>query len=255
MKLGIDVYSIRSQGWTAFEYLDYAAGIGVDVVHLSEPRFLESVETGYLRELKAHADGLGLGLEVGMGVICPISSHFRARSGPAVAQLRDMLRVAGELGSPSVRVVAFSVADRRGPRPFSDYLAATIKVCKAVRTDVLERGVKIAIENHNGDLLGRELAVLIEQAGPEYVGACIDTGNPLVALESPFVTLEHLAPYVITSHIRDTAVWRHPRGAAIQWVAMGDGAIDFPAWTRRFGEFCPGVPFTVEIITGSPPAS
>ena len=40
-------------------------------------------------------------------------------------------------------------------------------------------------------------------------------------------SLEHLAPYVATSHIRDTAAWEHPRGAALQWVAMGDGAVDW----------------------------
>ena len=33
------------------------------------------------------------------------------------------------------------------------------------------------------------------------------------------ITLEVLAPYTVTTHIRDSAVWEHPRGAAAQWVA------------------------------------
>ena len=31
----------------------------------------------------------------------------------------------------------------------------------------------------------------------------------------------------MTTHIRDTAVFEHPRGAAVQWVALGDGSVDF----------------------------
>ena len=100
----------------------------------------------------------------------------------------------------------------------------------------MDLGIKIAIENHSGDLQGWELRRLIEEAGPEYVGACIDTGNPLWVHEDPVVTLEHLAPYVATSHIRDSAVWPHPKGAAVQWVAMGDGNVGIrngPSATRR----------------------
>jgi len=66
------------------------------------------------------------------------------------------------------------------------------------------------------------------------------------------VTLEHLAPYVVTSHVRDTAVWEHPLGAAVQWVAMGDGNIGIREWSARYKELCPDTPFTLEIITGGP---
>ena len=94
--------------------------------------------------------------------------------------------------------------------------------------------------------------MLIEEAGPDYVGACIDTGNPLWVAESPFVTLHHLAPYVVTSHIRDTAVWAQPQGAAVQWVALGDGSIGMARWIEEFGATCPAIPITLEIITGAP---
>jgi sugar phosphate isomerase/epimerase len=117
----------------------------------------------------------------------------------------------------------------------------------------MERGIVIAVENHAGDMQGRELRALIEEAGPEYVGACIDSGNPLWTIESPFVTLAHLAPYVVTSHVRDSAVWEHPRGAAVQWVAMGDGTVGIDAYARQFQERCPDAPFSLEIITGSLP--
>jgi hypothetical protein len=67
------------------------------------------------------------------------------------------------------------------------------------------------------------------------------------------VTLEHLAPYVVASHIRDSVVWAHPRGAAAQWVAMGDGNVGMAEWAARYREKCPKAAFTLEILTGSPP--
>jgi sugar phosphate isomerase/epimerase len=112
----------------------------------------------------------------------------------------------------------------------------------------MELGIKIAIENHAGDLQGRELKELIERAGPEYVGACIDAGNPLWVGESPFTTLEHLAPYMVMSHVRDTAVWAHPSGAAAQWVAMGEGTVHIDEWSKQYIAQCPNTNFTLEII-------
>lgn len=253
MKLGIDIFSLRLQGWNAFEHLDYAHRLGVDIVHFSETRFFESLEESYLNQLKARADELGLQLEVGMGSICPTSTTFSGERGSAVEQVRQMLHVAHLLGSPILRCYLGSNADRRTELPLSAHMAATVETCQAVRDLARELGVKLAIENHAGDLQGRELKKLIEAAGPDTVGACIDTGNPLWVAESPFVTLEHLAPYVGASHIRDTAVWDYPQGAAVQWVALGEGTVGIKEWAVLFQEKCPGIPFTLEIITGMAP--
>ena len=46
---------------------------------------------------------------------------------------------------------------------------------------------------------------------------------------------------------------QHPRGAAVQWVALGDGVIDLKTLSTRFRQLCPNAPFLLEIITGRPP--
>ncbi|MCC6166991.1 MAG: sugar phosphate isomerase/epimerase [Caldilineaceae bacterium] len=253
MKLGIDLFSLRFNDWDPFQHLEYAHRIGVDVVHFSELNPVRPLDSGYLAELKQTADRLGLQIEVGMRSICPTSTSFEARAGSAAEQLARMIEIAAQVGSPAVRCFLGSNADRRTALPLSGHIAATVETCRAVRDLALERGVKIAVENHAGDMQGRELAALIEQAGPDYVGACIDAGNPLWVAESPFTTLEHLAPYVVMSHVRDTAVSPHPSGAMAQWVAMGDGSVDIAAWSRRYQELCPNTNFTLEIITTLPP--
>lgn len=253
MKLGLDLFSLRRQGWDAFQHLEYAAQIGLDVLHFSDLEPFASLEDDYLRQVKARADELGILLEVGMGSICATSTTFKADRGSAVEQLQQMLRIAHLLGSPAVRCFLGSNADRRTELPLAAHIENTIATCRAVRDEAMARGIKIAIENHAGDLQGRELRQLIEAAGPEYVGAVIDAGNPVWVAESPFVTLEQLAPYVVMAHIRDSVVCPHPRGAVVQWVAMGDGSIGIDRWAEQFRTLCPGVHFTLEIITSIPP--
>jgi hypothetical protein len=113
--------------------------------------------------------------------------------------------------------------------------------------------VKVAIENHNGDLTAREVKAMIEEVGFDLLGSCMDTGNPMWLLEDPMLTLEVLGPYVVTTHIRDSALYEHPRGAAFQWVALGDGNMDFPAIVALFKKSCPQAAVQLEIITGRPP--
>jgi sugar phosphate isomerase/epimerase len=253
MKLGVDNFSLRFHDWDVFQYLEYAHSIGLDVVHFSDLAPFKQVDPGYLAAVKQTADKLGLSIEVGMGSICPTSTTFSNQRGTAVEQLTEMLRIAAFFGSPGVRCFLGANADRRTPLPLSAHVDATIATCRAVRDLALDLGVKIAIENHAGDLQAAELRDLIERAGPEYVGACIDTGNPLWVHESPFTTLEVLAPYVVMSHVRDTAVWAHPRGAVAQWVPMGHGTVHLDQWSRRYMELCPHTNFTLEVIATLPP--
>src|ERR1700686_1046333 len=83
VKLGIDLFSIRSQGWTPFEYLDYCARWKARVVHFSEIRFLGSLEPDHLRKVRVHSDKLGIEIEIGMRSICPTSKLFDPKQGTA----------------------------------------------------------------------------------------------------------------------------------------------------------------------------
>ena len=247
VRLGIDLFSIRSQGWSAFQFLDYAAKLGVEVVHFSEPRFLGGLEESHLRKVKTHADKLELSIEIGLGCICPTSKRFVASDGPAEEQLIRMFGVAKLLGSPIVRAYLGSWQDRAGG--MEPHIERTVKVLRGVRSRALDLGLKVAMENHAGDLQAREMKTLIEEAGRDYVGSCLDSGNPVWAIEDPHLTLETLAPYVLTTHARDSAVWEEPgKGIAVQWTAMGEGTVGIDRWLKRFAELCPGRPLSLEII-------
>jgi sugar phosphate isomerase/epimerase len=248
VRLGLDMFSLRSQGWSPFEQLDFAARWGVGVAHYSEIRLLGGLEPDHLRRVRAHADERGIALELGMLSICPSAGIFDASRGSAEEQIAAMLPAARILGSPFVRCVVGRMEDRRLPGGIEQRIDDTIRVLEAVRTRVTDAGLKLAIENHAGDLQARELKALVEEAGPDIAGVCVDAGNPVWAIEDPHVTLEALAPYALTSHVRDSRIWRVPEGTAVAWTRMGEGNVDIARWVRTYVDRCPGRALSLEII-------
>jgi sugar phosphate isomerase/epimerase len=253
VRFGLDVYSLRSQEWTPFEILDFCAARSLRVVHFSEIRLLGSLEPDHLGRVRAHADRLGLDLEIGMRSICPSASIFEASAGSAEAQIARMLDAARLVRSPIVRAVVGRFTDREAEGGIERRIADTLDVLRRVRTRLMDAGVKLAIENHAGDMQARELKMLVEAAGPEFVGVCLDSGNPLWAMEDPRVALEVLAPYVLTSHVRDGAVWTIPEGAAVAWTRMGEGSVGIAEFIRGFLAACPGRALSLEVIVPDAP--
>ncbi len=246
--LGVDLFSVRSQGWTAFEHLDYAAKFGAKVVHFSEIRFLGSLDDDHVKKVAAHAKKLGISLEIGMRSICPTSTLFDPQQGSAEDQLKKVIRAANLAGSRLVRCFLGSMADRQTSLPLSGHIENTARVLRNCRQYAQDHNVRVAVENHAGDMQARELKSLIELAGKDFVGAVIDSGNPVWALEDPHLTLETLAPYILTSHVRDSYLWKTPEGIAVQWTRMGEGNVDIAGWVKRYRELCPGKALSMEII-------
>jgi sugar phosphate isomerase/epimerase len=247
VKLGIDLFSLRSQGWTPFELLDYSAKQGAKVVHFSEIRFIGNLEPDNLRAVRKRADELGIEIEIGMKSICPTSKMFDAKAGTAEEQIGRMLDSATLAGSKIVRAVLGSMDDRK-PGPIEKHMESMVKVLRNVRSKAQDHYLKIAIENHAGDMQAHELKQVIEEAGKDFVGACLDSGNPCWTLEDPHVTLETLHPYVLTSHVRDSWVWRVPEGAAVSWVRMGEGNVGIEEYCKKYAELCPGRALSLESI-------
>ncbi|MBK9313134.1 MAG: sugar phosphate isomerase/epimerase [Acidobacteria bacterium] len=250
MRLGFDNFSIRAMGWKAPQLLDYAARQQVDTVLFSDLDVYENHSDTYLREIRAKADDLGIAIEVGTGSICPSSGTFNKRWGTAEEHLGLTIRIARALGSRVARCYQGNADDRRSEGGLAARMKDTIRVCKAMRGRAIDAGVKIAIENHAGDMQAWQLASLIEEAGRDYVGATLDSGNATWTLEDPMQNLEVLGPYAVTTGIRDSMVWETADGAMVAWTAIGEGLVDWPRYFDRFAELCPGVHVQLEIISG-----
>lgn len=250
IKLGFDNFSIRAMGWKAPKLLKYASELGVDTVLFSDLEVYESLEESYLKQIKQKADDLGIEIQAGTGGIDPTASNFNPKWGTAEELLALTIRVAKALGSGAARCYLGSANDRKGEGGIERHMEEVLKVCRAVRSRAMDAGVKIAIENHAGDMQARELASLIEAAGREYVGATMDSGNATWTLEDPMENLEILGPYAVSTGIRDSMLWKTEQGARVAWTAVGEGQVNWKRYVARYAELCPDAPFQLEIISG-----
>jgi sugar phosphate isomerase/epimerase len=249
--LGLDTYSIRGLKWKAPRILDYAAHLKLDAVMLS-PATFEGTDDVYFKKLGEQAAGLGIKIEPAFACICEQSKAWKKNQGDPVKYLLECIKQTKLLGANTFRVLMGVAADREQLAPIDAMMEATIKTLRSVRSQAMDAGVRIALENH-GDMQAWQMKALIEESGKEFVGCCFDAGNPVVMLEDPLMALEILGPYAFAAHLRDSVVYEHPRGAAFQWVALGDGMIDFKRLVGRYAELCPKAVLYLEIITGKGP--
>ncbi|MBZ0258517.1 sugar phosphate isomerase/epimerase [bacterium] len=248
LKLGFDNFSIRALKWDADQILDYANTLGVDCVLYSDLDVLKSHEDAYLKALKAKADSYGIQLYAGTGGVCPSSGSFITKWGSAEEHLSLLIRVAQRLGSPVARCYQGTSQDRTKDGGIQHHNEVMAKTLKTVRNKAIDAGVKIAVENHAGDMQSHELKQLIETAGPDFVGATMDCGNAAWTLEDPQTNLEVLAPYAVCSGIRDNAIWEYEDGAKVAWASPGDGDMDWDKYVATWLKLCPDAPFVLEII-------
>lgn len=252
IRLGYDTYSLRSLKWNAMQHLQFAANQGLDAIQFSSINDFGDVSPEGLRIVRARSEQLNIRIDGGVGCACELSKNWKAKDGSPVQVLERGIDIASQVGAKVVRCYMGTDADRYGGKPLEQLMEALVRNLKAVRAKAVDSGVKIAIENHK-DMQAWQAKQVIEEAGKDFVGSNLDLGNPTYVMENPLTTLETLGPYAATTHVRDTAVYEHPRGAAVQWTALGDGSIDLKAIMERYKTVCPDSSFHLEIITGRPP--
>lgn len=247
--LGLNTYCLRFQRWDDRRLLDYCAAQKLDAVFLQDSLDPGVMDPKHWAEVRAWSKDLGLHLETGGGAILPKTSDAYSQ---AVVVLRRNIERAAAMGSPIVRALLASDRYSMPEGPVERHMETAVKILREVRSQVMDAGLKIGIENHK-ELQAWETRQLIETAGKEFTGSYLDTGNPVFVAEDPLTTVEELGPYAVTFHLRDSVVYEHPEGIAVQWVPLGEGTIDFRALVARAAEILPPVRIYCKPITARPP--
>lgn len=248
-RIGINTYCLRAMRWNDRQLFDYAASLKLDAVFLQDSLDPRTADPAHWVEVRTWAKELGFHIESGGGGILPRTPEAYAG---AVATLRKNIDRSSAIGSPLVRCV---IASNRAALPPGDperHKETVIKMMREVKSHAVDKGVKLAIEVHK-DFQAWEHRDIVEASGRDFVGTYLDTGNPVFAVEDPMTTVETLGPYALTLHLRDSVVYEHKRGIAVQWVPLGEGQIDFRAILDRARALCPNVAVYIKPITGRPP--
>ena len=250
LRLGIDNFAVRAMGWKAKELIDYAKVLRCDSLFITDLGPFEGFTSRYLKGVRNYADDRGIKLYVGSWSICPSSVTFKKNWGSAAEHLALGIRVSKALGSPAFRVILGSRKDRMTKGGIDARIDDTVKLLKANKSIAVDAGVKIAMENHAGDMHSLELVRLVEEAGKDWVGVNLDSGNAVWTLEDPMENLKNLAPYVLTTSLRDTMAWPSENGYTAAWTAMGEGLVNWKKYFAYYRKICPEAPVCIETISG-----
>ena len=222
VELGSIDGSVGGNNFTPQTFLDYLASIKLTWAMISVPAAILDNEPA-IRQIKDHADRLGIKLQLAHGSVCPTSRSFNAQLGTLETQVTRALRISKIFGATCMRCVLGGDPERP---EIAKHLDSMVTAIRGLRSQILDSGVKLAWENHGGEVQAREMKMAIDAIGRDVIGVCLDSGNPVWMLEDPHMTLETLIPYAETSHVRDSAVWKVPEGIAVRWVNMGEGNVD-----------------------------
>jgi sugar phosphate isomerase/epimerase len=109
----------------------------------------------------------------------------------------------------------------------------------------------VGVENHK-DWLADEFIEILKSVSSPYLGACVDFGNNLALLEDSVEVAKKLAPYVVTTHLKDMAVKPYPDGFELSEVALGDGITPLAEIADILRKRRSDVHFCLEMITRDP---
>jgi sugar phosphate isomerase/epimerase len=212
---------------SVFEWIELAAGLGVDGVELY-PLFLESFDPPYLARVRAEAERRGLAVPM----LCHSPDFTQPDAGARrreVARTREMLEVAAELGGGFCRVLSGQ------DRPGLDEREATqwvVECLWALVGDAEAAGVVLCLENHYKDSLwrhpefaqsARRYLPILDAVDSPWLRAQYDPSNALTAGEDQYALLERVVPRVATVHASD----RRLVGGILQHGVIGEGANDY----------------------------
>ena len=218
--------------WSFQDFVNRAAELGVDGVSL-ESCFFESLEPGYLSEIKAELDARGMERVLAWGHPDGLEA---GRNETAWREMNDLIPKARFMGADLMRIVASSLMFRN--EPHGPQIDAIVKMLKESVKIADDNGVVLAIENHI-DYTSAEILEILDRVGSESLKVNFDTGNTLRMMEDPVAAARRLGPCTVATHTKDVDACRHVRPE--EWyffssVPVGTGLIDMPGVVRALAD-------------------
>lgn len=195
--------------------------------------------------IRAEAEKRGLYVEASIAL--PKTDADRDRFEADVKACRAAgAEVARTVCMPGRRYEAFdSLAQFR---KFADDSRAALRRAEPIAA---QHKLTLAVENHK-DWRTDEMVNELKALGSEWVRVCLDTGNSVALLEDPTATAEALAPFTVTTHLKDMAVAETDDGFLLSEVPFGDGFLDLTGIVAALRKANPRVRLNLEMITRDP---
>jgi 3-oxoisoapionate decarboxylase len=243
MLQGRDIMKSDAARLTAAAFVDLCHQFGSTGCQVDLSQF-ESHEPEYVDRVRAAIEAKQLFVELSAG----------ARYLESAEAFDRAAAVAKRLGATRIRVALLSGRRYETFRTTTDWQAFSDKwrrALPAIKGPVEHHGLQIGIENHK-DWTARELAALLGEVDSPLVGACIDFGNNLALMEDPLETVSTLAPFGVTTHLKDMAVRPADRGFELSEVPLGAGLLPLGSMIAAVRAKRPDIHLCLEMITRDP---
>jgi 3-oxoisoapionate decarboxylase len=237
-KLGIATtsYMMAWKPKDTSEFLEHCHALGAGGV--------QCAINGDLPKIRARAEKLGMYIEA----MVPMPK------GNDTAAFEQALKDAQTVGAVALRSAclgtrryeSFDSLER-----WQEHVAESHKSIEAAKPVLDRYKLPLGLENHK-DWTADELVALMKKYGSEYLGVCLDFGNNISLLDEPMDVIQKLAPYTVTTHLKDMAVDGSDDGFLLSEVLLGSGYLDLPHAVSAVRQARPQTRFSLEMITRDP---
>jgi hypothetical protein len=225
MKLGISSYTFPwaiglpdatpSHPLQPLQLLEKAQELGVGIVQFGPNMALDKLPEQELREVVNYANSWEIDLEMGMVGIDP-------------GHLRDQLQFAKRIG-----VILLKITPERpdGQTP----IRTEISSCLQDVMGELEKG-EICLAIDNSRIPAGELNALLESIRSPWLGAALDTANPMALPQGWQLSVRVLAHRTLSLQIKDFIVQpaAHGMGFSVIGCPVGKGQLNIPWLVESF---------------------
>jgi len=227
----------------AEKFIDLCQSFGGDGCQMDFSQ-LTSTDADYLKRVRAQFESKGMFMELAV----------RARSLESEDELAKIAAAAHQLGVSRLRVACLSgrrYEDFHEMAKWKEFAAHWQKTLEKAEPTLKKHKLRVGVENHK-DWLADEQVAMLKRIGSEYLGACVDFGNNMALLEDSLEVARKLAPYAVTTHLKDMAVRPYDEGFELSEVALGDGSAPLAKIISTLRKHRSDIPICLEMITRDP---
>jgi sugar phosphate isomerase/epimerase len=225
---------------SAYEFLEYCYSLGAGGVQVE----LDSLSPEYTEKLWRRTEELSMYLEV-------VASLPRK---DGTSDFEQVVVAAKHAGAVCLRAACLGGRRYETFSSLEEWKRFVEEARERIRlaVPILEKHrIPLGLENHK-DWTAEELVALMKEHSSEYLGVCLDTGNNLALLDDPLEVVQALAPYTVTTHIKDVAVEEYPEGFLLSEVPLGEGILELRRMVETIAKARRRTNFNLEMITRDP---
>jgi sugar phosphate isomerase/epimerase len=262
MRVGVDGRKIpRAEEYGPLKSFDHGRELGMEGLFFRTVLEMSpTLDHGEMREIKAHADSLGMYVESGLGKVNPYATpeapELRAAGdGDILLGFRRMMEAcrAGDIGEVWIGTANYKSAytgyrcyDRfRTDVTWEEQLQATERFLHKLAPIARDLGLHMNVETHE-EITTWEVVRLVEAVGPDVMGITFDVANVAQRGEDPVAAAKRAAPYVRQTHLKDVALVFAENGVLRQVRPCGQGVVDYEVILPLICRQNPALNLTIE---------